>query len=61
MTIVWKEAALGDDAMEKLGPRWGRSPLEKQLLMHSSQRETKTKTQLLRREREKALRFFFFK
>lgn len=42
-SIVWKEAALGDNSTEKLGPGWGRSPLEKQLLMHSNQWETKPK------------------
>lgn len=36
-------AVLGDESAEKLGPGWRRNPLEKQLLMHSNQGETKPK------------------
>lgn len=36
-------AVLGDESVEKLGPGWSRNPLEKQLLMHSNQGETKPK------------------
>lgn len=45
---------------EKLGPSRGRSPLEKQLLMHSNQWENKTKTQLLRNRGGGGQDFFFF-
>lgn len=43
-------AALGDESAEKLGPGWSRSPLEKQLLMHSNQGETKPKPNCEERE-----------
>ena len=45
---------------KKLGPGRGRSPLEKQLLMHSNQWENKIKIQLLRREKKKNWDFSFF-